>query len=81
MPPTSRVLIVEIEDEPIGLLVDSVKRVWHMSEHSLEMKADLDADQRDNYVIGVARPMSDRMFVIIDLPVVLLKKGPGISET
>lgn len=71
---TSRVLIVEVEHEQIGLLVDSVTQVRRIRMSDLEKKPGLGEGPRAEQVLYVARPDADNLVVIVDLNAILGEK-------
>ncbi len=70
-PRSSRVVVVEIEDEQIGLLVDRITKVRRMKDSDLERDLSLREGQRSDHVLFVARPEPNDLVVIIDLDAIL----------
>jgi chemotaxis signal transduction protein len=74
-PRKSRVLIVEIGDEQIGLLVDGVSQVRRIGAESIEKKPSLKERLNNDYIIFVARPDKEKKpILIVDLDTVLLER-------
>ncbi|MCP4675878.1 MAG: purine-binding chemotaxis protein CheW [Deltaproteobacteria bacterium] len=73
-PRSARVLIVELEDEQIGLLVDSVTHVRRIDVDDLEMNPSLKEGQRADHVLYVARPKPDELIIIVDLDTIIGEK-------
>jgi purine-binding chemotaxis protein CheW len=70
-PRTSRVLLVEVADEQIGLLVDAVTQVRRLTENTLEHKPQLDDSPAAERVICIARPDDSTQVTVVDLGAVL----------
>ncbi|MDJ0763391.1 MAG: chemotaxis protein CheW [Myxococcota bacterium] len=70
-PRTARVLIVEMGNEPIGLLVDRVTQVRRLAAADLEKQPDMGEGPLENYVTYVARPAGEKRIVIVDLDLIL----------
>lgn len=73
-PRTSRILIVEIGDEQIGLLVDSVTQVRRVKPEQLEKKPYLREGVTTDHVICIARPDEKKPVLIVDLDSILQEK-------
>ncbi len=70
-PRMARILIVELEGEPLGLLVDSVTHVRSFTAEMLEREPGLLGGSRGDFVACVARPGPDDVVTIIDLDAVI----------
>ena len=70
-PITTRVLIVEMENEQVGLLVDSVTQVRRIEASKLETEPTLGDGPSAEQVLFVARPTPDELIIIIDLDAIL----------
>jgi purine-binding chemotaxis protein CheW len=73
-PRTARILIVEIGEEQIGLLVDSVTQVRRVGADQLEKKPYLREEVTADHVICIARPEKQRPVLIVDLDSILQEK-------
>ncbi len=73
-PRLARVLIVELEDEQIGLLVDSVTQVRRIEMAHLERNPSLKEGPRADHVLFVARPEPDELIIMIDLDTIIGEK-------
>jgi purine-binding chemotaxis protein CheW len=73
-PKTSRVLTVVLDNEHIGLLVDSVTQVRRIKVADLEKNPSLSEGQNADYVLFIARPQQDKQVVVIDLDAILREK-------
>lgn len=70
-PKTSRVLIVEMGDEQVGLLVDSVSQVRRIEASAVERQPDFIEGSQENYVSCVARPDGSSPIFMLDLDAIL----------
>jgi len=70
----TRVLLMDIEGEIVGLLVDSVTQVRRIGFDEFESNPALDETLRAEYVIGIARPAGSGQITIIDLGGLLAEK-------
>jgi purine-binding chemotaxis protein CheW len=73
-PRSARILIVEIGEEQIGLLVDSVTQVRRVKPDQLEKKPYLREEIATDHVICIARPDKDIPVLIVDLDSILQEK-------
>ena len=55
----TRVLLVDVNDEILGLLVDQVMHVHRLNEDEMELAAVVGGDMSE-YVLGIGRPRSGR---------------------
>jgi purine-binding chemotaxis protein CheW len=62
-----RVLVVEMGDEYLGLLVDSVAQVRRLEMSELEIKPELKEGTQSEHVLFVARPETGDQIIGIDL--------------
>ena len=70
-PRTSRILLVEVNEERVGLLVDAVTQVRRLQDSSLEKKPRLDDSQAAERVVYVARPDPQTQVTVVDLVAVM----------
>jgi purine-binding chemotaxis protein CheW len=66
----TRVLVVQRDDEPIGLLVDAVTEVVRLRRGDIEDRPAVPGTKHAEYLAGVARPGTS-LFVLLDLPALL----------
>jgi len=71
---TKRILVIETEDEQIGLLVDSVTQVRHAKLTELEKKPLLRDTESTDFVVCVVKPSVNNPILIIDLDSLLQEK-------
>ena len=62
----SRILLVEVVDEQIGLLVDEVLQVYRLAESEIEPPAVLGSEQPP-HIVGIGRPAGGAVLMLIDL--------------
>jgi chemotaxis signal transduction protein len=73
-PRTARILVVEIEGEHIGLLVDRVTHVKRINITELEKSPALCEEHRADHVLFISRPTAEELLVVIDLDTILGEK-------
>ena len=66
----ARILIVELEDQPIGMLVDAVVRILRLPDDSITPPPEMVAQVNGVYLTGVAYH-DERLVVLLDLSRVL----------
>lgn len=71
---STRIIIVEVEDQTVGIIVDAVSEVLRLSNESIEptppgVVASIDAE----YLKGVGK-MDDRLLIILDIDRLLTSK-------
>jgi purine-binding chemotaxis protein CheW len=71
---SSRVLIVELEGEQVGLLVDRVTQVRRIDPSRLERDPSLREGSYAEFILFVARPSPQALTLIIDLDAILGEK-------
>ena len=62
----SRILLVDTQDEEIGLLVDEVLQVYRLSEAEIEPPTVLGSEQ-PGHVVGIGRPAGGAVLMLLDL--------------
>ncbi len=68
---SSRIIIVELVDDDIGLIVDSVTEVIRISRDSIQPPPDNVAGARTDLIKGVGK-INDRLIIILNLEKILL---------
>lgn len=71
-PRTNRILLVEMYDEQVGLLVDSVTQVRRVSVADFEEEPELKDGSSTEHVIGIIRPEDDVQVTVIDIREILV---------
>jgi purine-binding chemotaxis protein CheW len=62
----SRILLVDVVDEEIGLLVDEVLQVYRLVESEIEPPTVLGSEQPP-HVVGIGRPAGGAVLMLLDL--------------
>jgi purine-binding chemotaxis protein CheW len=62
----TRIVVVDINGEVIGLVVDSVNEVLRIPSSIVEPPPNVTVDSGANYITGVAR-LEDRLLILLDL--------------
>jgi purine-binding chemotaxis protein CheW len=73
LPRGARVLIVDRDDEQIGLLVDGVTQVRRLGIQELEHDLAFEESRRTEHLLYLARPAADQIVVVLDLEGILLE--------
>jgi purine-binding chemotaxis protein CheW len=67
----SRIIVVEVSDNTVGMIVDSVSEVLRLSSDRIEEVPDLvETEVPEHYIRGVGK-LKDRLLVLLDLDRVL----------
>lgn len=75
----SRIMIVDIEGEGVGAIVDSVTEVVRVSTEAIEPPSELVATPDASFVEGIAR-LGERLVVLLDVRRILAAEaGPALA--
>ena len=66
----SRIVVVDISGENIGVIVDAVTEVLHVAEDAIEPTSALMTTKDSYYIEGIAK-LGDRLLILLDLERVL----------
>lgn len=67
----TRIVVVEVEDNTVGMIVDEVTEVLRMSNTQIESTPSIiDSEINQKYITGVGK-LEDKLLVLIDLKAVL----------
>ncbi len=67
----SRIIVVEVSDNTVGMIVDSVSEVLRLSSERVEEVPDIvETEVPEHYIRGVGK-LTDRLLVLLDLDRVL----------
>ncbi len=78
----TRIVVVDIDGEVIGLVVDSVNEVLRIPHSIVEPPPNVTIDSGANYITGVAR-LEDRLLILLDLGRLVgdtVQEMSGVSE-
>ncbi|HET7753261.1 MAG TPA: chemotaxis protein CheW [Anaeromyxobacteraceae bacterium] len=78
-PGSPRVLVCDDGLGPIGLMVDAVSQVVRLRRSEIEPRPQGIGNVSADYISGIGR-QAGRMFIVLDLPVVLRGKAPKAEE-
>ena len=67
---SARIIVVELDDQVIGFIVDGVTEVLRISSDMIEPPPDMVAGIDSEYITGIAK-LEDRLLILIDLSKVL----------
>jgi len=62
----TRILVVELEDQTVGFVTDSVREVLRVEESTIEPAPDLAVNIDTHFLRGVAK-LEDRLLILLDL--------------
>jgi purine-binding chemotaxis protein CheW len=71
----ARILIVTREGEAHGLVVDQVRQVVRMRDDEIEPPPPMLGGSESEFIMGIGRPRSDRMLILLALDSVLTFSG------
>jgi len=66
----ARILVVEVEDQTVGMIVDSVTEITWIATSAIEPPPEMVAEINGVYLTGLGR-LDDRLIIILDLSRVL----------
>jgi len=66
----SRIVVVSIEGENIGVIVDSVTEVLRIKSDSIELPSSMITTSETKYVLGIAK-LPDRLITLLDVNLLL----------
>ncbi len=69
----SRVVIIEAQDQVVGLLVDSVAEVVYLRASEIDSAPDVGNDESSKYIQGVAT-RDDELLILVDIDKLLSKE-------
>jgi purine-binding chemotaxis protein CheW len=82
----NRVVVVEVEGRPVGLIVDSVSEVLRLTHSEIEAPRNVFPDCEVDYISGVGKP-NGRLVILLDLKKITQRGAarefenlPGILE-
>lgn len=80
---TTAIIIVRVECEEqhrvVGLVVDLVSDVYHLSQDAIQDDVDLTSEQHGNYIRGLGQ-IDDKMVILVNLEPVVSSSLDGYSE-
>ena len=75
----TRIVVVDIKGEVIGLIVDSVNEVLRIPTSIVEPPPNVTIDSGADYITGVAR-LEDRLLILLDLGKLIGETAARLSE-
>lgn len=73
--PESRIVVVDIAGEDIGMMVDSVREVLRINESVVEPASSIVTTADSYYIQGIAN-LGERLLILLDLNRVFSREGP-----
>ncbi len=68
----ARIIIIEVEDMAMGMIVNSVTEVLHMSTKDVDPAPSISSDVETEYISGVGK-LKDRLLILLDVAKILSK--------
>jgi purine-binding chemotaxis protein CheW len=62
----TRIIVVDVNGQVLGFVVDAVSQVLRLSAESVEAAPQMNRSSADDYVLGVGK-ISDRLLLLLDL--------------
>ncbi|KNZ69196.1 CheW protein [Thermincola ferriacetica] len=75
----SRIVVVEVEGNTIGMIVDGVSEVLRISSEMVERPSEIVCDVDTEYLAGVAK-LNDKLVILLDIDKVLSKDEHPVLE-
>ncbi|MFZ5641473.1 MAG: chemotaxis protein CheW [Bacillota bacterium] len=76
---STRIVVVEVESNTIGMIVDGVSEVLRISNDIVERPNSIISDVDAEYLAGVAK-LDDRLVILLNLEKVLSKEDHSVLE-
>ncbi|HHY98096.1 MAG TPA: chemotaxis protein CheW [Firmicutes bacterium] len=70
----TRIVIVEVDSETVGLVVDMVSEVMRVPESSIELRSTLIGDLESDPVEGIVR-LDDKLIILMDISRIISTQG------
>lgn len=75
----TRIVIVEVDKQVIGMLVDSVAEVTYLKESEIEKAPSVGNEETSKFITGVCNK-NDELLILIDLERMIQTGNPGLGE-
>ena len=69
----NRIVVVDIDGQGIGMVVDAVAEVMRINSGSIEPPSEAIITQESDYLLGIAK-LDDRLIILLDMNKLLLKE-------
>ena len=69
----NRIVVVDIDGQVIGMVVDAVAEVMRITSESIEPPSEAIITQESGYLLGIAK-LDDRLIILLDMNKLLLKE-------
>ena len=69
----NRIVVVDIDGQGIGMVVDAVAEVMRITSGSIEPPSEAITTQESDYLLGIAK-LDDRLIILLDMNKLLLKE-------
>ena len=75
----TRIVVVDIAGENIGVIVDAVNEVMRISENTIEEASELVTTEHSYYMEGIAK-LGDKLLILLDLNRVLSQEEASVAH-
>ena len=75
----TRILVVDVEDQDIGVIVDEVVEVLRISSDSIEPASSVVTGADSPYLLGIVK-LDDRLIILLDLPQALSEENMDLAS-
>ncbi len=69
----NRIVVVDIDGQGIGMVVDAVAEVMRINSGSIEPPSEAITTQESDYLLGIAK-LDDKLIILLDMNKLLLKE-------
>lgn len=73
---TSRIIVIELSDQVVGMLVDSVAEVIYLKQSDIERAPNVGTDESTRYIQGVSYH-NEELIILLDLNRMIDDNGSG----
>ncbi|MGC8501672.1 chemotaxis protein CheW [Desulfurella sp.] len=72
--PDSRIIIVSVEDNNVGFLVDRIKKIFHIDKQNIENSPETVSESIQKYIKGVGK-LDEVLVILLDANTILKEGG------
>lgn len=72
--PDSRIIVVSVEDNSVGFLVDRIKKIFHIDKQNIENSPETVNENVQKYIKGVGK-LDEVLIILLDVNTILKEGG------
>lgn len=72
--PDSRIIVVSVEDDNVGFLVDRIKKIFHIDKQNIENSPETVNENVQKYIKGVGK-LDEALIILLDANTILKEGG------